>query len=99
MKLIYQYMAIFVNFKTTSNHLHLLQVDSNSRLVVGEDDNDKFKPETVEKTAKIRIRGLAYAWTKGYLTNRKQFVSLNNATSSNKLITIGGPQGSFWGHY
>ena len=42
MKLVYQYMTIFFNFQTTSNHLHLLQVencDSNSRLVVDEDDN------------------------------------------------------------
>ena len=38
-------MTIFFNFTTTSNHLHLLQVencDSNSRLVVDEDDNVKF---------------------------------------------------------
>ena len=37
-------MAIFFNFKTTSNHLHPLQVencDSNSRLVVDKDDNVK----------------------------------------------------------
>ena len=35
-------MAIFFNFSPTSNHLHPLQVenyDSNSRLVVNEDDN------------------------------------------------------------
>ena len=38
----YMYMAIFFNFSPTSNHLHPLQVencDSNSRLVVDEDDN------------------------------------------------------------
>ena len=41
-------MAIFFNFQTTSNHLHALQVencDSNSRLVVDEDDNGKFRLE------------------------------------------------------
>ena len=46
MKLVYQYMAIFCNFLSTSNHLHPLQVenwDSNSRLVVDEDDNGKFR--------------------------------------------------------
>ena len=51
MKLVYQYMAIFLNFKTTSNHLHPLQVencDSNSRLVVYEDDNGKFRLERVK---------------------------------------------------
>ena len=50
MKLVYQYMAIFFNFSTTSSHLHPLQAencDSNSRLVVDEDDNGKFRPERV----------------------------------------------------
>ena len=39
-------MAIFYNFSLTSNHLHPLQVEnceSNSRLVVDEDDYGKFK--------------------------------------------------------
>ena len=46
MKLSYQYMAIFFTFSPKSNHLHPLQVencDSNSRLVVDEDDTDKFR--------------------------------------------------------
>ena len=50
-KLVYQYMAIFFNFQTTSNHLHPLQVencDSNSRLVVDEGDNGKFRLESVK---------------------------------------------------
>ena len=41
-------MAIFLNFSPISNHLHPLQVencDSNSRLVVDEDDNGKFRLE------------------------------------------------------
>ena len=49
MKLVYQYMANFCNFFTL-NHLHPLQVencDSNSRLVVDEDDNGKFRLERV----------------------------------------------------
>ena len=48
MNLVYQYMAIFNNFSPTSNHLHPLQVencDSNSRLVVDEDENNKFRLE------------------------------------------------------
>ena len=51
MKLVYQYIAIFFNFLTTSSHLHPLQIencDSNSRLVVDEDDNGKFRPEREE---------------------------------------------------
>ena len=46
MKLVYQYIAIFFNFSTTSSHLHPLQVencDSNSRLVVDEDGLKGFK--------------------------------------------------------
>ena len=48
MKLVYQYMVIFFILSLTSSHLHPLQVencDSNSRLVVDEDDNGKFRPE------------------------------------------------------
>ena len=51
MKLCYQYIAIFLNLSPTSSHLHPLQVencDSNSRLVVDEDDNGKFRPESVK---------------------------------------------------
>ena len=50
MKLFYQYVAIFLNFSPTSNHLQPLQVEncgSNSRLVVVEDDNGKLRPERV----------------------------------------------------
>ena len=50
-KLFHRYMAIFFNFPLTSNHLHPLQIDnydSNSRLVVDEDDNDKFRLERVK---------------------------------------------------
>ena len=52
-KLIDRYMAIFFNFSPTLNHLHPLQVencDSNSRLVVDEDDNGEFRLERVKKT-------------------------------------------------
>ena len=50
MKLVYQHMVIFFNFSPTSSHLRPLQVrncDSNSRLVVDEDDNGKFRPKRV----------------------------------------------------
>ena len=50
MKLVYQYMTIFFNFSLISSHLHPLQAencDSNSRLVVYEDDNSKFGLERV----------------------------------------------------
>ena len=47
MELVYQYFSSF--FLPTSNHLCPLQVencDSNSRLVVNEDDNDKLRLES-----------------------------------------------------
>ena len=56
MELVDQYMAIFCNFSPTSNHLHTLQVencDSNSRLVVDEDDNGKFRPERIKDMIKL----------------------------------------------
>ena len=54
MKLVYQHMVIFFNFSPTSSHFRPLQVencDSNSRLVVDEDDNGKFRPERVNLKA------------------------------------------------
>ena len=50
MKLVYQYIAIYSNFSPTLNHFHPLQVencDSNSRLVVDEDDKGKLRFERV----------------------------------------------------
>ena len=58
MKLIYQYMAIFLNFLTTSSPLYPLQVencDSNSRLVVDEDDNGEVRLERVNKLSNIAL--------------------------------------------
>ena len=61
MKLVYQYMAIFYNFQPTSRHFHPLQVencDSNSRLVVDEDDNGKFRPERVKVKMLAKIESI-----------------------------------------
>ena len=49
-KLVYQYMSILFYFSPSSSHLHPLQVencDSNSRLVVDDDDNGKCRDERV----------------------------------------------------
>ena len=62
-KLAYQYIAIFFNFSTTSNHLHPLQVencDSNSRLVVDEDDNGKFRLDGVNGWQTQQQHGRSY---------------------------------------
>ena len=50
MKLLHEYIVVFFNLSSTSNHLDPLQVencDSNSRLVVDEDLNGKFRLERV----------------------------------------------------
>ena len=55
MKLFYEYMVIFLNLSPTSSHLYPLPVencDSNSRLVVDEDDNGKLRLERVNLIAK-----------------------------------------------
>ena len=58
MKLLYQFMAIFVNLSPTQSHLHSLQVEncgSNSRLVVDEDDNGKLRPERVKGICLLNV--------------------------------------------
>ena len=61
MKLVYQYIIIFFNFSLTSDHFHSLQVencDSNSRLVVDEDDYGKLRLERVNNPALASERNL-----------------------------------------
>ena len=43
------------------------------------------------------IRGLANAWIKNYLSNRKQYVVYNNTDSTHSDIVCGVPQGSILG--
>ena len=63
MQLAYQYIAIFSTFSPTSSHLHPLQVencDSNSQLVVDEDDHGKFRLKRVngDDNVKSGLKGL-----------------------------------------
>lgn len=43
------------------------------------------------------IRGVGLNWFKSYLSDRKQFVSIDNTNSETKLISCGVPQGSILG--
>ena len=43
------------------------------------------------------IRGLANLWIQNYLSNRKQYVTYNNSTSTHNDIVCGVPQGSILG--
>ena len=51
----------------------------------------------LQKLLHYGIRGPAYCFIESYLSNRQQFVSINNSASSLKSISIGVPQGSILG--
>ena len=51
----------------------------------------------LSKLSHYGIRGKALEWFRSYLTDRKQFVSLNGTNSNFKNITCGVPQGSLLG--
>ena len=43
------------------------------------------------------FRGVSYKWFENYLSNRKQYVSFNNAHSLHESVTCGVPQGTILG--
>ena len=51
----------------------------------------------LDKLEYYGIRGLALDWLKSYLSDRKQFVSINGVNSTPKSLAFGVPQGSILG--
>ena len=51
----------------------------------------------IEKLQYYGIRGITNNWFRSYLTNRKQYVSINGYDSGVKLLHHGVPQGSVLG--
>ena len=51
----------------------------------------------IQKLEHYEVRGISKKWFSSYLTNIKQFVSINNCNSTTKTILTGVPQGSIQG--
>ena len=51
----------------------------------------------LQKLYHYGVRGLAHLLIESYLTERKQYVSINNCASSTNFVRIGVPQGSILG--
>ena len=51
----------------------------------------------LDKLYHYGIRGTALCWFKDYLTNRQQYVEIDNTASDKRVITTGVPQGSILG--
>ena len=51
----------------------------------------------LSKLYQYGIRGIPYNWFKNYLSNRHQYVNVNNTQSDKLPVTCGVPQGSILG--
>ena len=88
-------MAIFLNFSPTSYHLHLLQVencDSNSRLVVDEDDYGKFRVK--DKTFVINAKKHDKTREGSPRRENKSFYIKNVVDSFDRQISLQTSRGS-----
>jgi hypothetical protein len=88
-------MMHFVNHVSTAlnNKEHTIAIFCDLRKAFDSCDHGIL----LRKLSGIRIRGAALNWFRDYLSNRKQFVSVNGASSSLRNVLLGVPQGSILG--
>ena len=53
----------------------------------------------LSKLALHGVRGIALEWFRNYLTNRRQYVQINEKNSNTETVTYGAPQGSVIGPF
>ncbi len=88
-------MVHFVNHVSTAlnNKEHTIAIFCDLRKAFDSCDHKIL----LQKLSAIGIRGAALSWFKNYLSDRKQFVSVNGHNSSLMNVLLGVPQGSILG--
>jgi len=88
-------MMHFVNHVSTAlnNKEHTIAIFCDLRKAFDSCDHKIL----LRKLSSIGIRGAALNWFRDYLSNRKQYVSVNGANSALRSVLLGVPQGSILG--
>jgi retron-type reverse transcriptase len=88
-------MVKFMNYVNTAlnNKEHAIAIFCDLRKAFDTVDHKIL----LSKMSKLGIKGVELQWFRSYLTDRKQFVSINGKSSNLRDILIGVPQGSILG--